>query len=86
MAATKISVHARFVALGEELVVDHVDQGWCQVFDLDYRGGSGAGQDYLIAFAIVEPITDDEASDWRENHQPGDVAERFRSVESRGIS
>lgn len=77
MGATKISVHARYLALGEELIVDHVDNGWVQVFDMDYRGGSGYGQDYLVCFAIVEPATAAELADHRENHEPGKIADRF---------
>lgn len=86
MPATRISVHARFVNLGEELVVEHVENGWVQVFDLDYRGGSGVGADYLAVFAVVEPIADAEAKRHAESHVPGEVAERFRSFEAPGAS
>lgn len=75
--ATRISVHLRLANLGEEIVLDHVEGGFVQVYDIDYRGGSGIGQDYLVSFAVVEPITQAEADQHRENYVPGKRAERY---------
>jgi hypothetical protein len=77
MAATKLSVHMLEVALAEEVVLDHVEGGWVQVFAVDYRGGSGRAQDYLVTLAVVEPIADEEASRHRAEHVPGRPGSRY---------
>ena len=64
--ATRITYHQIYLSAfreeadgeGSSVVIPHAENGWCQIFDVDFVGG-GSDKRFLMHMVVCEPVPDE---------------------------